>query len=122
MTEKWLSYLNVPQFNRSRTGLIRYPYVYFFPSFNTAFKNNVKKINYITVKKDEGIEGRFSDYEVVELIFSDFLIALIFLLCIKTKHKEKIFLSSSMNYGKSIKYECFIIYAFGIRINLALSI
>jgi len=25
MTEKWLSYLNVPRFNRSRTGLIRYP-------------------------------------------------------------------------------------------------
>ena len=50
----------------------------FFPLFIRHFKNNVKKINYITVKKDEGIEGRFSDYEVVELIFSDFLICLDF--------------------------------------------
>ncbi|MCH7927210.1 MAG: hypothetical protein IID03_04400 [Candidatus Dadabacteria bacterium] len=27
MIEKWLSYLNVPRFNRSRTGLIRHPVV-----------------------------------------------------------------------------------------------
>ena len=89
MTEKWLSYLNVPRFNRSRTGLIRYPYVYFFLSFNTAFKNNVKKINYITVKKDEGIEGRFSDYEVVELIFSDFLICLDFSCFVSRQNTKK---------------------------------
>jgi len=84
MTKKWLSYLNVPRFNRSRTGLIRYPYVYFLTGI---IKIALRKRTFLLRKSLAGQDRRLLPDSLMN--FSIFLICLDFSALYQDKTQRK---------------------------------